>query len=261
MKESKGALRRLFCRNEAEKSIFFITLHKAASSFFSSYVLKEVEGFKHVDYETELFLGKKDVDIIFEKKGCVYGAIRLLANPNAESFKIIEKITEKGFINNKKCIFMTRDPRDIMVSSFYSFGYSHILSPDKKIREKQLKNREKIQKKGIDRFVLGVAPSVDKRFEMMFELMKRCKNYIYLKYEDMLENYDIFYDKLTGFLPLKEEVKEKLYTLTRPQEEEDITKHKRSGKIGGYKEKLKPETIREINNQLKDVLLRFDYAS
>jgi len=72
--------------------------------------------------------------------------------------------------------------------------------------------------------------------------------------------YDIFYDKLTGFLPLKEEVKEKLYTLTRPQEEEDITKHKRSGKVGGYNEKLKPETIREINNQLKDVLLRFDYA-
>lgn len=257
MREIKGSFRQSISNDH---SIFFITLHKAASSLFSAYVLKNVPGFEHVDYETIIFQGNKEVDLNFESKGVVYGAIRLLENPRADTYRLTVQVSEKDFINDKKCIFMTRDPRDILVSSFFSFGYSHSLSPDEKIREKQIRSRNKIQKQGIDGFVVSVAPGVAKRFEVMFKLMKKCKNYVFLKYEDMINNYDLFYDKLSLVLPLKEEVKEQLYTLTRPEEKEDISKHKRSGKVGGFREKLKQETIKELNNQFKKVLKRFDYT-
>ena len=242
-----------------ERSIFFITLHKAASSLFASYVLKNVPGYKHVDYETNIFFGKKDKALAFEKNNHVYGPVRLVADENADTYEIVAQIIKNGFINDKKCIFMTRDPRDIIVSSYYSFGYSHQLSTDEKIKEKQLKSREKIQQMGIDDFSTWNAAAVAKRFELMSQLIDRCKDYVLLKYEDMVADYEQFYNDLSTFLPLKNEVKQKLFNLSRPKETEDISQHKRSGKIAGYREKLKGETITEMSRLLGDILSKFNY--
>lgn len=260
VKKSKPTvLKKMSGKSDKEKSIFFITLHKAASSLFSGYALKKAEGFKHIDYEGEIFNGKENVDIRFLDEGYVYGAIRLIANPQGDTYPLVEKIMAKGFIKDKQCVFLVRDPRDIIVSAYYSFGYSHSLSPDEKIREKQIKGMQHIQNQGIDEFALWNARQVLKRFEIMARLIEECENYILLKYKDMIDDFNAFYDRLSEFLPFEQSVKEQLYTLTRPEEKEDITKHKRSGKVGGYKEKWKPETIREIDNRLEDILIRFDY--
>ena len=93
----------------------------------------------------------------------------------------------------------------------------------------------------------------------MFEMMDACRDYLLLKYEDMIENFDGFFSDLNHFIPLQPHVKDDMFKRSRPEKTEDITKHKRSGKVGGYREKLQPETITELNDQLSDILRRLDY--
>lgn len=247
---------RLFKTNDRNRSVFFVTFHKTASSLFSSYVLQKAVGLRHIDYETEIFMGKEDVGIRFEDKGYIYGAIRLIENPE---FPVMKRILEEGFIDNKKCIYMVRDPRDMIVSSFYSFGYSHSFSPDKKQREIQERHKKKIQSQGIDDFALKYKDAISKKYGYMSKLIDKTNDYLLLRYEDMINDYDVFFESLSEFLPLESSVKEKMYAVTRPQEKEDITKHKRSGKIGGFKEKLKKETVLELNEYFDDILSKYGY--
>ncbi len=49
---------------------------------------------------------------------------------------------------------MIRDPRDILVSSYYSFGFSHGFSSVQKIKDIQKERRIIIQSKTIDEYAL-----------------------------------------------------------------------------------------------------------
>ena len=52
-----------------------------------------------------------------------------------------------------------------------------------------------------------------------------------------------------------------MHRQTRPNENEDAGKHKRSGKTQAYLEKLKPETIEALNSLLAPTLKKFGYVA
>jgi len=245
---------------DSHESVCFYTFHKCASSLFSGYVLKNIEGLRHVDYADQIYSGKKLDDLNFEKTGFIYGPIRLSADPQSLVFKkLVEPASHSDFIRDRIAIFFVRDPRDILVSSYYSFGFTHGLSPIDEIREMQEKARSEIQSKTLDEYVLEAAGGILSNFETVAMLSKVCNRSVVLRYEDMLSDWDRFAQDLTKYVSIKQPVLTQIYEQSRPRDEEDVTSHRRSGKARGFEKKLERATIDSINVLFEDVLKRFRY--
>lgn len=240
-----------------KESVFFISLHKCATSFFSRDVLNKVVGLEHIDYEGMIFRNEPIDKIEFVEFGYVYGVIRVnFAKVVYE--KLIKYILKEKFLINKRTVFLVRDPRDILVSQYYSFGGSHVLSKNNEIKETQLESRRVIELQSIDDFVLVRANELKKRMNTLYQLIN-FKDHLVLKYEDMILDFDKFYSRLDNYIGLKNNVKINLFESTRPRKVEMENEHKRSGKVGGYIGKLESETIDKLNIIFNDLLERFDY--
>lgn len=75
----------------------------------------------------------------------------------------------------------------------------------------------------------------------------------------MINNYDYFLSQLRNFITIDDNVAQEIYNRTRPRHKEDISQHKRSGKTGSFRDKLKEETIDELNKKLEKTLNIFQY--
>lgn len=243
------------------ESIYFYTFHKCASTLFSSYVLKNITGLDHVDYAKYLW-DKPDSynkTLKFNKKGHVYGPIRLSTKGELVKRLLVSPTSNSDFIKDKTAIFFVRDPRDILVSQYYSFGFTHVLNPVEDRREKQLKKREKTQSLTLDEYVIENVNDQVENFLGLFELSNLAKRSVILKYEDMVEKYDDFIKDLLKIVDLDQKVIENTYQKSRPKKNIDNTSHQRSGRVKHFENELKPETINVLNNKLKEVLIKFDY--
>lgn len=241
------------------ESVYFYTFHKCASRLFSGYILKNIEGLRRMDYDNRIFNGKK-VNVTFEKYGFVYGPIRLSVHPLSESYRrLIQPTCQPEFVKDKIALFMIRDPRDILVSIYYSFGFTHGFSPVPELRKLQEEERDLIQSGTIDDYALRSAPQIAENFHQLGRLLDACPRGVLLRYEDMIDNWDLFSKRLTQFISLSPEVLVEIYQQSRPREKEDKSAHHRSGKVGGFHEKFKPETVESLNQIFKSVFERFGY--
>ena len=248
---------------ETHPSVFFYTFHKCASTLFSQYVLKNVDGLRNVDYASRIYTGKiSGNNLQFEETGHVYGPIRLSAEPLSPVFtKLVQPACDPNFVAGRTGIFLIRDPRDILVSAYYSFGVSHGLSRVPEIRTQQQARRDSIQSMTVDEYAIAEAPSVLANFQNLNALAHACQEHAVLKYEDMIDNFDVFSRDLRRCLPLTDAVVAEIHNQSRPAEKEDVTVHRRSGRTGGYVNKLEPATIATINKTLAPVLDLFGYST
>jgi hypothetical protein len=248
------------CRGASHESVYFYTFHKCASTLFSRYVLKNVQGLRHVDYAGEIFRGKKP-SIVFQPKGCIYGPIRLSARQHEVYCSLVQPTSRLEFVKDKLAIFMVRDPRDILISAYYSFGYTHGFSPVQEIRNRQVEMRKELQSKTIDEYVLERAVSIRDNFETVSRLSQACERSVVLRYEDMIDNWELFASDLTKYITIKPAVLRQVYEKSRPREKEVLSSHRRSGQVGNFRLKLKPETIGSLDITFAAVLERFRYVS
>jgi hypothetical protein len=251
-------------QNRPPESVFFYTLHKCASSLFSGYVLNNLDGLKKIDYAQLIYGGEIEPDtrLEFERRGYVYGPIRISAGKAGRVGEmLVAPTTENRFIRDKTAVFFVRDPRDILVSSYYSFGYTHDFSPVDSIREQQQARRRDILAVSLDAYVLEHAMEQAGYFEEIHRLSGICRNSTILKYEDMIERFELFANRMTRCLPVDEGVIRQIYERSRPRESEDTSSHRRSGRVGGFRGKLAKETVASLNARLRGVLDKFDYAT
>jgi hypothetical protein len=242
------------------ESVYFYTLHKCASGLFSDYVLKNARGLRLIDYADQFYNGVPSDHLAFEERGFVYGPLRLSTGPPSAMYsKVIEPVSKTEFVRYKRAIFVIRDPRDILVSAYYSFGYSHGLSAVKEIQEQQQRVRDFIRSRSIDDYVLEFAPPMLIYFQTVDRLAQACERGTVLKYEDMINNWKKFSCGLIKYFDLDRRTLRRAYKLSRPKEKEDQGSHRRSGKTGGYKEKLLPPTVDALNQLFAPVLARFGY--
>ncbi len=244
---------------EDATSIVFISLHKCATTFFSQTVLKEVDKLALVDYQAYEYKFEEKIAAIIKPKGYVYAVLRLY-DKDHPGYKLTEKLIAPDKLNTVKTIFWVRDPRDILVSLYYSFGFTHGESPNKKIREYQHKRREKIQKMTLDEYVLYEAPNIQWKFEKINSLRQELPHHLFIRYEEMIHDFETFFATLAEYTGLNKNLFEKMHKQTRPNDTEDPTKHKRSGKTEAYLGKLKPETIEKLNHILGPTLTKFGYS-
>lgn len=172
---------------------------------------------------------------------------------------LILPTSDLEFVKDKKAIFFIRDPRDILVSAYYSFGFTHPLNPQDEKRDEQLEVRKKVQSLNLDGYVLEYAEQQIENFTFLSKVAENCKQQIILRYEDMVEDFDKFAKDLQAMAAIKPDVIKKLYDKSRPKKEIDNQSHRRSGETRQFEKELKPETLKELNLRLRDTLTSFNY--
>jgi len=254
-----GGIRR-GARNGAHESVYFYTFHKCASTLFAGYLLQNIEGLRHVDYARQIFRGDRIDELTFNEHGFVYGPIRLSSKRTSPAYKqLVEPVSDIDFIRDRIAIFLVRDPRDIVVSAYYSFGYTHAFSPADEVRARQEELRNKIRGMSIDEYALESAGEMLANFETLDKLSKACRRSVVLRYEDMIGNWNCFVRDLTKYVEIKRPVLTQLYKKSRPRKKEHVLSHRRSGKPGGFRDRLKAETVAALNATFKAVLERYRY--
>jgi hypothetical protein len=242
------------------ESVYFYTFHKCASSMFSDYVLKNIKYLRHVDYASILFNGGHVDKIEFKKHGYIYGPLRISTVIDSILYQpLVSPSCKDEFVRDKTTIFLIRDPRDILISAYYSFGFSHVLSPVQEIREEQIEKRNSISSQSLDDFALEHAMKFLSYFETLGRLQQASKHSVTIKYEDMIDNWERFVEGLTTFLVIDRPVLDHIHEITRPRQTENKELHRRSGETEQYKHKLTAETVSSLNETFKEVLARYQY--
>jgi uncharacterized protein YutD len=111
----------------------------------------------------------------------------------------------------------------------------------------------------LDDYVLGRISNLIEAFERLDVVHRHCQEGIVLKYEDLVEDFEAFTERLCRFLPLRERTIELMYRESRPKQSEDVHNHKRSGLPSGFRSKLLPETIEVLNQRFATILERYQY--
>ncbi len=225
-------------------------------------VLKNVNGLHSIDYADQIYYGRRKPEkkLVFKKKGFIYGPIRISADEQSPVGKMLVKPTiEHDFIRDKIAMFFVRDPRDILVSSYFSFGFTHGLSRVNEIRDRQEDNRRSIREKTLDEYVLESVEKQIDLFKILYDLSSTCERSVILRYEDMINNFDGFVEQFIRYIPLEDAVIQGIYQRSRPKKIEDTTSHRRSGQVQGFRDKLEENTIEAINKKLAGTLALFGY--
>lgn len=246
--------------NKSLESVIFFTTHKAASNFTDE-ILKQIE--KNTEYilfdygalvgsladklnikdDFENYLNKNS-EFLFSQNGEIYGPQRRPLNfPN---------------IDNYKKIFFLRDPRDVLVSAYYSFGYSHVEPDSKNLLENFNKNRKLIQDQSIDEYVLKEVKNWIIPMYLEYKVLRESskKECLYIKYNDFVDNTESIIDNIFKFFDFKnEELIKSLSIDANPvSNTENNEKHKRSGKNYQWKTHLTGRTQDQLNKELNEVL-------
>lgn len=158
-----------------------------------------------------------------------------------------------------KIILHLRDPRDTLVSSFFSTAYSHVLKLDKNTLGPTPVDRQRALEMGIDRYVLykGKEKYLERYNNYIDELLP-LENVTLVRYEQMVTDFPSW---LTKVLPAFQfpDPDSVLSHCTEKYKDEfkrgpGAHPHKRKVTPGDYKEKLKPDTIRQLEDMYSEVL-------
>lgn len=166
-------------------------------------------------------------------------------------------------ITKFKVVLVVRDPRDIMVSSYYSIAYSHAI-PEGEKKESLLSRRKEALASNLDEHVLrhsGKLLEVFKRYETNL-FTEHPFTYV-AKYEDMVNDYPKWLDELLYAcgLNIPKYMRNNFirkHETSRPCVE-NVRNHLRKGIPGEHREKLQLETIEKLNHIFEKQITRFGY--
>lgn len=254
------------------KDIIVFTLHKSASIFIHKQCefLTRQCGMTHHspnkvgnDLDPQRLL--TDKDIWRTRNGC-FAPIRFFIDiPKLENYEIILHL---------------RDPRDVLVSMFYSYCYIHTGEV-----ETNTGHRKEVAERGIDAFVLDKASDKSSNYQgdygsggqiedLIGNLPTRYNNYIkhllgrpnviFVKYEELVTDYRSWLEKFIKPFQLTNEAETIDLLVTQspnffPKRKDDVMKHIRHITPGDHKNKLKSSTIQQLNEIFSDTLDALDY--
>lgn len=186
-----------------------------------------------------------------EPQGYFYGSIGMLRSGNDLD------------LNPFTVLATVRDPRDILVSAFYSIAYAHTPS-----NKQFFLDAKEAREKGIDWFVVQEwrINSIKEKIRFIHDQIRTLENSYVWRYEDMMGNFDNFIVTLAGHVTPNKDVNAVIQKVTTEREHqmstkgENVLKHMRSGESKQYLEKLQPETIEFLNEFFKQELEDFDYS-
>ncbi len=175
---------------------------------------------------------------------------------------MVEGIPE---LERYRVVLMIRDPRDVLVSEYYSYAFSH--SEPSKLGNKYadfMKMRQKARNVTIDEYVLSECDRLYFNYERYITLLLDRYTHVFVtKYEEMTSDFGAWLKKILEYCEL--EVGDELFEILLNEagrlkpKQEDVHHHVRKGMPGDYKEKLDRKTIDRLDTKFLPVLKRLDY--
>lgn len=163
-----------------------------------------------------------------------------------------------------KAVVLVRDPRDILVSLYFSEAKSHTLPDRGKVRDIMLKLREGAGNTDIDSWAIQRARSIARLFARWADWVAGTGpgNVKVFRYEDVIfqkEKWLSDMNKWFGWQAPADAVRQIAAKHDIRPSDEDAARHIRKVAPGDHIEKLKPETIAELNELLRGPAARFGY--
>lgn len=167
---------------------------------------------------------------------------------------------KRDFINSKS-IVLVRDPRDCVVSAFYSFLKSHhIPSQDSQVLSEINKERKKHEDSSIDEYCLSEVHRFSE--ELAGYALFSSENVKFYRYEDIIFEKRKFFEDVLYFLGVNisgASFDMALNMVDVFPEKEDVTSHIRNVTPGNFKLKLKKTTIDKITSDNRSILQLYGY--
>lgn len=187
---------------------------------------------------------------IFKPRGYLYSAFGgfVPGIPNLDEYKVV---------------LMIRDPRDILVSWYFSIAYSHSIPPETSNRhDEYIEHRASAQDMTVDEHVLSQSERVFDILQRYQRLLVQDHPHVYVtSYEEMTTDFEGWLRRLLAAcdLQISESLFERFIAYNRKIQPSDENKyqHIRKGKPGDYLEKLEPDTIAYLNDKFSPILADF----
>ena len=205
------------------------------------------EGFLESDWQSD-----PDLLPAFERRLLYFG------------FRNLPKIllAPEFHLRERRFVLLVRDPRDALVSQYFSFGKtsgSH--ARPKKNAEAFDQMLQKSGDQNLDAYVVRMAPNLRKKLEIYRDslnfdlgLLRRYEEIFFDKETFLGEIFDHFGIEVPAGIIAEVAQKHDI----RP-EKEDETRHIRKGTPGDHAEKLAPETIARLNDIFREVGAFYGY--
>lgn len=251
----------------AHPSILHFSVNKAATQYIKRVLglCAEECGLVNVSIHDYAFHGKfpyldslspeemQDYQHIFRPQGYCYSVFGGMLDgvPDLDRYRIV---------------LVLRDPRDVLVSSYFSVAFSHV-APGKESdkREEFIQMRARAQSSSIDEYVLAESDRTLANYERYKRLLTERYPHAYVtQYEQMTADFAGWLKELLEYCEL--DVPMSLFTTLvqkhdakRPRQE-NVQQHTRKGRPGDYLEKLQPATIAQLNHKFAPILDAYGYS-
>ena len=255
--------------SNSHQSIVFFTLYRGASSYVSDllWVLAREEGVTLINLEGYFWNGGGSENglsppdqwekIVYKQKGYLYGPINIFNGPFRIYFEEIPSLEKY------KVILMLRDPRDVLVSAYFSTAYSHRMPRRNPSEANRLRTaREEALRMTIDEHVLKEADVVSDIYLRCCQKLLNKSYVLFVKYEEMVNDFESWLDKIIDFAefhPSEKIRSEIMRGANFKVEKENIYAHKRQVTPGDHRRKLKIETIDALNANFRNILEQLSY--
>lgn len=240
-------------------SVLFLTMYKAGS-VVANYIFSELlraEGLAHIDLARHAFgMG------IIEDGYCVKYAHLFKNNGYYFGAFCGNYCSKFPDLSENKIIIQVRDPRDCIVSLFYSYLSSHPEPGDGELNDIFQDIRRNVKTRSIDEFALSEVGNYAIQMNVLRKMLSSYPNCVLLSYEDMVTDTDGWINKTCQFLGIQpsQETLSAVYKLADFNvTAEDPQVHRRQVTPGDFRRKLKLETQAAITAELAEQLAFFGY--
>lgn len=158
-------------------------------------------------------------------------------------------------LKRDRFILHLRDPRDVLVSMFYSWSYSHPGVDDN--------YRARLREQGVDDFARRESARLKEKYDLYIRGFLSLPQTTFLKYEEfVLDRPSWLRSFLTAAGVDPEQKHYARMAKNNPAanvKKEDIYAHIRKAEPGDYLDKFSGETVSALNDEWRDVLRALNY--
>jgi hypothetical protein len=193
----------------------------------------------------------EDVDELFQQPGFIFGTFRWLP----------QRLHIPALLTRKK-ILLVRDPRDMLVSAYYSCKESHPIPQAGKVRDSMERSRRRLQAMTVDEYARTSVDGLKSRYFNVMTLLTT-RNILLRRYEDIIFNKGELVRDIAEFLEIDVSGDEMTAIAKRHDafpDTEDPGQHIRQVKPGNFANKLAVSTVEEITFKLRAILAEFGYG-
>lgn len=240
-------------------SFFVFAMHKSGSTLLNNMLSKilDAAGIAQMAIPDLAFMAGlpgneilNPQDVIFERGYCYRG------------YRSFPEYLHRFDLSANKKILLIRDPRDMVVSFYFSCAQSHVVPEAGPMRDQLISQRKQAEQARIDEFCLANIADFIGEFKGYEHLLD--SNLRIYRYEDVIFNKRSWLQDMLSYLQIAVAA-DLIHSVADENNiiplNERPDQHIRQVYPGNFRKHLQPGTILELNAMLEPILRRYDYGT